>query len=125
MYNINTLSIYILLCIDLFKSFYYNNSGNTNKQNVITKVKFYNITDDTEVDADIRTTAEWYFKNNFDDNSAFIAYLSLVKGSTFRIDSLKVYDDGSYGCMQISSYALNNPIYGVLHADVNDKWVWK
>lgn len=122
MYNINTLSVYILLCIDLFKSFYYNNSGNTNKQNVITKVKFYNITDDTEVDADIKTTAEWYFKNSFDDNSAFIAYFSLVKGSTYRIDGIKI--GGSYGCMQISSYALNNPIYGVLHADVNDKWVW-
>lgn len=99
------------------------NSALENKQNVITKVKFYNITDDTEVDADIKTTAEWYFKNSFDDNSAFIAYLSLVKGSTYRIDGIKI--GGSYGCMQISSYALNNPIYGVLHADVNDKWVWK
>ena len=96
------------------------NTALEGKQDAITKVRFYNIFDTTETDSAIKTTAEYYFKNNFEDNSAFIAYIVFTKAITYRIDGLKV--DGAYGYMQISSYGLSEPYYGTA---MGGSWTWR
>ena len=96
------------------------NTALEGKQDAITKVRFYNIKDDTGTGDTLTSTAEWHFKNTFEDNSAFIAYIVFTKAMTYRIDGLKV--DVAYGYMQISSYGLSEPYYGTA---MGGSWTWR
>ena len=96
------------------------NTALEGKQDTITKVRFYNIFDTTETDSAIKTTAEYYFKNKFEDNCAFIAYIALQKGMTYRVDGLKI--SGTYGYMKINSYGLSTPYYGTA---MGGSWTWR
>ena len=90
-----------------------------NKQDKPQKMVYYWITDETETDSTIKSTAEYYFINDMENNSCFNIYLSLKKGNTYRIDGLKV--DNTYGYMQISSYSLSKPYYGTVSGGA---WTW-
>lgn len=95
------------------------NSALEDKQDTPQKMRYYWITDETEVDSAIKSTAEYYFKNNMENDTCFNIYLSLKKGNTYRIDGLKV--DNTYGYMQISSYSLSKPYYGTASGGA---WTW-
>ena len=96
------------------------NSALENKQDKPQKMVYYWITDETETDSTIKSTAEYYFINDMENNSCFNIYLSLKKGNTYRIDGLKV--DNTYGYMQISSYGLSEPYYGTA---MGGSWTWR
>ena len=82
----------------------------------------YSFNDTTSVDVNIRPTVEWYIDNGIDSKKhSFIITLELIKGSTFSVLGMTT-STTSYCAVQVFSYALPVPLYGIRK---NNVWTWK
>lgn len=82
----------------------------------------YSFNDTTSTDDNIRPTVEWYINNGIDSKKhSFIITLELIKGSTFSVLGMTA-STPSYCAVQVFSYSLPAPLYGVRK---NNVWTWK
>ena len=84
--------------------------------------KAYNFVDTTSTNTNIKSTVEWFINNGIKKKKhSFSITLELTKGSTFSVIGM-CNTEVSYCAIQVFSYSLSNPLYGIKNST---GWTWK